>query len=257
MWLSDKGWTGARPGPGGAARRQTQKGTFTLNSNRPVSGAGSGIVAGAWQGQEGPWAGDGGQGHRLPPRGRGALPPWGARDCGGSRWGGGRYWQIFMACRCSICRCLIELCGHELFPILICIGTIPGSGSGVSRVPPDKMSSRLQTPQRTCELEGDFIQWQGYWLIQISVCLSGSPCDICHPSEDVVSPHLRWKKYKYILFFSVFRLEQTKQNHHGYQPYYLLSYKIIHLVVQTALKARSYLLVYSFSIQKTLYQLNH
>lgn len=35
-----------RAGQGRAACRQTQKGTFTLNSNRPVSGAGSGIVAG-------------------------------------------------------------------------------------------------------------------------------------------------------------------------------------------------------------------
>lgn len=28
----------------------------------------------------------------------------------------GRYWQIFMEGRCSICRCLIELCDDELVP---------------------------------------------------------------------------------------------------------------------------------------------
>ena len=55
------------------------------------------------------------------------------------------------------------------FPLLICIRTI--TGSRVSKVPLDKMSSRLQTALRTCELELDFIQWQGYWLIQMSVCL--------------------------------------------------------------------------------------
>lgn len=42
------------------------------------------------------------------------------------------------------------------FPLLICIRTIPGSGSGVSRAPPDKMSSRLQAAHWTCELELDF-----------------------------------------------------------------------------------------------------
>lgn len=40
---------------------------------------------------------------RLPHRG----PVGGWRD---------RYWQIFVVCRCSICRCLIELCDYELVP---------------------------------------------------------------------------------------------------------------------------------------------
>ena len=122
----------------------------------------------AWQGQEGTRGETGrrfGSRDWACPRGRGALPPWGARGWRGSGGREGRYWQIFMGCRCSICRCLIELCDDELVPLLICIGTIPGSGSGVSGVPLDEMSSRLQTPPRTCELEVDFIQWQGYWLI--------------------------------------------------------------------------------------------
>lgn len=43
MWLSDKDRTEARQG---SPQTDDQKETFTLNSNRPVSGAGSGIVAG-------------------------------------------------------------------------------------------------------------------------------------------------------------------------------------------------------------------
>lgn len=49
-------------GPDWAACRQTEKGTFTLNSNRPVSGAGSGIVAGpdrVRRGEEGETGGGG------------------------------------------------------------------------------------------------------------------------------------------------------------------------------------------------------
>lgn len=159
MWLSDKDRTEARQG---SPQTDDQKETFTLNSNRPVSGAGSGIVAGpdrVRRGLEGETGGGWEQGPSRP------LGSWGARGWGGSGGREGRYWQIFMGCRCSICRCLIELCDDELVPLLICIRTIPGSGSGVSGVPPDEMSSRLQTPLRTCELEVDFIQWQGYWLI--------------------------------------------------------------------------------------------
>lgn len=48
------------------------------------------------------------QGHRLAP-GSWGLPSWGASE--GEE---GRYWQIFEGCRCSICRCLIELCCDEL-----------------------------------------------------------------------------------------------------------------------------------------------
>ena len=115
-----------------------------------------------------------------------------------------------MGCRCSICRCLIELCDDELVPRLICIRTIPGSGSGVSGVPPDEMSSRLQTPLRTCELEVDFIQWQGYWLILISVCLSGSASDICHSSEDVISQPEMDKTFIVWVFGLNFTLELLK-----------------------------------------------
>lgn len=44
---------------------------------------------------------------------------WGAGSWGLPSWGAsegeeGRYWQIFEGCRCSICRCLIELCCDEL-----------------------------------------------------------------------------------------------------------------------------------------------
>lgn len=52
------------------------------------------------------------------PRGHGVLPT----SCGGGEHRGdgergeGKYWQIFMGCRCSICRCLIELCDAELVP---------------------------------------------------------------------------------------------------------------------------------------------
>lgn len=113
MWIRDRGR------PGQPADRG--KGTFTLNSNQPVSGAGSGIVArpdrvrGVDKRQKGEVGGL--QGQRLP-LGSWVLPT----SCGGGErigeggWGEGEYWQIFMGCRCSICRCLIELCDVELGP---------------------------------------------------------------------------------------------------------------------------------------------
>lgn len=139
----------------------------------------------AWQGQEGTREG-------ACPRGRGALPP---RRCGLVGGMEGRYWQIFVGCRCSICRCLIELCDDELVAPLICIRTIPGGGSGVSGVPRTKWAAGCRRPSRTCELEVDFIQWQGYWLILISVCLSGSASDICPSQDNVVSQSMKWKKH--------------------------------------------------------------
>lgn len=67
---------------------ETEKGTFTLNSNRPVSGAGSGIVARpdrVRRGQEGETGEAGGvQGQRLP------LGSWGSTPVGGQgMWGQG------------------------------------------------------------------------------------------------------------------------------------------------------------------------
>lgn len=85
---------GQRPGRGrtGQPADGPEKGTFTLNSNRPVSGAGSGIVAGpdrVRRGQEGTRGGDreeggggGGQGHRLPPGSWGATPVGGPERVG-------------------------------------------------------------------------------------------------------------------------------------------------------------------------------
>lgn len=153
------------------SRLQTdaERKSFTLNSTQPVSGAGSGIVAGPdrvrrlQRGERG-----GVHGQRMPLRSRGATlvgVGW------GSGWGReGRYWQIFMGCRCSICRCLIELCSNELVPPLICIRTIPNGGSGVSRASLDKMSSRLQTAE-------DVWTWMRLYsmtwiLIDSNVCLS-------------------------------------------------------------------------------------
>lgn len=84
-----------------------EKGAFTLNSDRPVSGAGSCIVARpdrVRRGERG--EGQGVHGQRLP------LGSWGSTPVGVELGGG--YWQIFMGCRCSICRCLIELCDVEL-----------------------------------------------------------------------------------------------------------------------------------------------
>lgn len=110
-------WPGAGQGPGRGQAGQTdaEKGTFTLNSTRLVSGAGSGIVAGSDRvrrgrhgATRGGWCGAGTEGC---PRGRGVLTPPGAS--GGMEGG---YWQIFVLCRCSICRCLIELCDDELVP---------------------------------------------------------------------------------------------------------------------------------------------
>lgn len=78
------------PGAGqGSLQTDTQKGALTLNSNRPVFGAGSGIVAGSdrvRRGEEGE-TGEGGWRARKeagPGVGR-ALPP-----CGGSGGRGGR-----------------------------------------------------------------------------------------------------------------------------------------------------------------------
>lgn len=89
MWLL----TGAEQGPDRAACRQTQKGTFTLNSTRPVSEAGSGIVAGPDRVTRGEERAEGGGGRdRGCPWGRGELPPSdGGRKCAGSvcEWGEG------------------------------------------------------------------------------------------------------------------------------------------------------------------------
>lgn len=79
----DKSWTEASQG---SLQTDIEKEAFTLNSNRPVSGAGSGIVAGSdrvRRGQEGETGGGGvEQGQRLP------LRSWGATPVGGQgMWG--------------------------------------------------------------------------------------------------------------------------------------------------------------------------
>lgn len=126
----------------GRLQTDAERKSFTLNSTQPVSGAGSGIVARPDRVRRGDEGETGGHGQRMPLRSRGATLVGVGR---GSSWGReGRYWQIFMGCRCSICRCLIELCSNELVPPLICIRT---RGSGVSGASPDKMSSRLQTAE--------------------------------------------------------------------------------------------------------------
>lgn len=153
-------WIWARGRTGQPADRG--KGTFTLNSNQPVSGAGSGIVArpdrvrGVDKRQEGEVGGL--QGQRLPSGSWGATHivwGWGAyrrRRAGGGlsigrfSWGAdAQYADVWSNCATL-----------NWFPLLICIRTIPRSGSGVSRAPPDKMSSRLQAAHWTCELELDF-----------------------------------------------------------------------------------------------------
>lgn len=130
-----------------------------------------------WQGHEGTGGGDKGRCGRSRdrgcPRGHGVLTLLGAR--GGRR---GRYWQIFVGCRCSICRCLIELWGHELVP------------------PPDlhqdnpspwlrgQRSSPGQNEQPAADAPENVWTWSRLYsltkiLIDSNVCLSGSASDIC------------------------------------------------------------------------------
>lgn len=78
----DRGRTGARQG---SLQTDTEKGTFTLNSNRPVSGAGSGIVAGSDRVRRGQVGETGGEQGQRPP-----LGSWGTTPVGGQRMGGGR-----------------------------------------------------------------------------------------------------------------------------------------------------------------------
>lgn len=120
-----------------------------------------------------------------------------------------------MGCRCSICRCLIELCRNELVPPLICIRTIPNGGSGVSRASLDKMSSRLQTAE-------DVWTWirlySMTWIlidsnVCVSVCLEVS--DICHSRDDSQSKTEKSSWFLWRLSETLGHWRQTQDEHLG------------------------------------------
>lgn len=54
-------------------------------------------------------------------------------------------------------------------------GQSPTEAQGSAELPWTKWAAGCRR-RRTCELELDFIQWHGYWLIQMSVCLSVWKC---------------------------------------------------------------------------------
>lgn len=157
VW-QDRGWTGS-PADRGA-------GTFTLNSNQAVSGAGSGIVAG-------------------PDRVRGVFK----RPQGGEGWAAGTAAALGVTgCyphRVGVCdayekrrggrgRVSADFHGLQMLnmqmsdrivqcwigsPSWLAWGQSPAAVPGsavVSRAAPDKMSSRSQAARWTCELELDF-----------------------------------------------------------------------------------------------------
>lgn len=98
----------------GRLQPDVERKRFTLNSTQPVSGAGSGIVAGPDRVRRGEEGETGGAWTQAAPEVKGCYRRggWDVVAAGG----GGRYWHIFMGCRCPICRCLIELCNDELVP---------------------------------------------------------------------------------------------------------------------------------------------
>lgn len=150
----------------GAACRHRGTGTFTLNSNQAVSGAGSGIVAGPWQGQRCRQEAAGGGGWAA-----GTAAALGVTGCYPRRVGVGSVHEKQRGGRGPV---LADFHGVQMLnmqmsdrivrrwigsPYWLAWGQSPAAVQGsavVSRAPPDKMSSRSQAAHWTCELELDF-----------------------------------------------------------------------------------------------------